>query len=187
MNIFLLLGIVCGVLVLFLLISLFNYNSLIKFSNLIAEAWSGINVQLKKRHDLIPNLVEIVKGYSKHEKTLLEEITKYRSAAISSNSIEKKAQAEAGITDTLKTLFAVAENYPDLKANSNFLALQDDLRSIENDIQYARRYYNGVTRDYNNMVQRFPSNLVANLFNFTAKPYFELSSEQEATNPQVKF
>jgi len=187
MNIFLLIGTVCGVLFLFSLICLFSYNSLIKFSNLIAEAWSGINVQLKKRHDLIPNLVEIVKGYSKHEKTLLEEITKYRSVAISSHSVEKKAQAEAGITDTLKTLFAVAENYPDLKANSNFLALQDDLRSIENDIQYARRYYNGVARDYNNMVQRFPSNLVANLFNFAAKPYFELSSEQEAANPQVKF
>jgi LemA protein len=184
MNIFLLLG---AVLFLFLLICLFNYNSLVKFSNFIAEAWSGINVQLKKRHDLIPNLVETVKGYSKHEKNLLEEITKYRSVAISSHSIEKKAQAEAGLTDTLKTLFAVAENYPDLKANSNFMALQDELRSIENDIQYARRYYNGVVRDYNNMVQKFPSNLVASLFNFTVKPYFELSSDQEAINPQVKF
>jgi LemA protein len=184
MNIFLLLG---AIFVLFLLICLFNYNSLVKFSNFISEAWSGINVQLKKRHDLIPNLVETVKGYSKHEKTLLEEITKYRSVAISSHSIEKKAQAEAGLTDTLKTLFAVAENYPDLKANSNFMALQEELRSIENDIQYARRYYNGVVRDYNNMVQRFPSNIVANFFNFTTKPYFELSSEHEAANPQVKF
>lgn len=91
------------------------------------------------------------------------------------------------MTDTLKTLFAVAENYPDLKANSNFMALQEELRSIENDIQYARRYYNGVVRDYNNMVQKFPSNLVAKMFNFTVKPYFELSSEQEAINPQVKF
>ena len=175
---------VVGLLVLFFIA---QYNRLIRLNIGVDESFAQIEVQLKRRSDLIPNLVEIVKGYSKHEKTLLEEITKYRSAAISSNSIEKKAQAEAGITDTLKTLFAVAENYPDLKANSNFLALQDDLRSIENDIQYARRYYNGVTRDYNNMVQRFPSNLVANLFNFTAKPYFELSSEQEATNPQVKF
>ena len=178
------------IIVLLLLIALwiiYKYNNLIHLKALLDEAWSGIDIQLKRRYDLIPNLVETVKGYSTHEKTVLENITKYRSAAINSKSVEEKANAEASLTQSLKTLFAVAENYPELKANTNFLDLQKELSNIEHEIQLSRRYYNGTARNYNSTLQSFPTNIVARLLGFTKVQYFELNNNEERENPKVKF
>lgn len=164
-----------------------KYNSLIHLKSLLDEAWSGIDVQLKRRYDLIPNLVESVKGYATHEKSVLENVAKLRSAAIKAPDIESKLHAEAGLSQALRTLFAVAENYPDLKANENFLMLQKDLSLVEHELQLARRYYNGTVRDYNFKVQSFPTNLVASIAGFKTAPYFEVSTSQERENPKVKF
>ena len=172
---------------LILLWGIFKYNSFIQFSNLISEAWSGIDIQLKRRYDLIPNLVETVKGYAKHESSVFEDIAKLRSASMNATTVEQKSEAEVGLTKALKTLFAVVENYPELKANQNFLVLQQELTNIENQIQLARRYYNGVARDYNTRIRVFPGNLVAGIFHFEPKSFFELSSVAERENPQVKF
>jgi LemA protein len=163
------------------------YNQLISLKAMIKEAWSGIDVQLKRRYDLIPNLVNTVKGYSIHEKGVLENIAKFRSASINATSIEGKVQAEQGLTGALKTLFAVAESYPDLKANQNFLELQKQLTSIENDLQLARRYYNGTARNYNIRCSVFPSNLVASMFSFQTEPYFEIVDTSERQAPKVSF
>lgn len=163
------------------------YNTFVRLKALLKEAWSGIDVQLKRRYDLIPNLVETVKGYQIHEKTTLENIAKYRSAAMHATGVEEKAMAEAGLTQTLKTLFAVAENYPELKANENFLRLQKQLSKIEDEIQLARRYYNGTVRNYNVKVQTFPSNIVAAFAGFHEAPFFELSLAAEREVPTVKF
>lgn len=174
-----------GFLILFWFIA--KYNILVHFTNLISEAWSGVDIQLKRRYDLIPNLVETVKGYSKHEKDVFENIAKLRTASMNATTVEQKSEAELGLTQSLKTLFAVAENYPELKANQNFLVLQQELTNVENQIQLARRYYNGVVRDYNIRIRVFPASIVATMFHFTAKPFFELSSTAERENPQVKF
>ena len=162
------------------------YNSLIRQRNLVDEGWSGIDVQLKRRADLVPNLVETVKGYKIHEQNVLENVTKMRTSAMAAQTVEDKAKAEAGLTAALKTLFAVAENYPDLKANQNFLRLQQQLASLENEIQLARRYYNGAARNYNIAIQSFPSNIVAGFFKFEARAYFEID-ESERKSPKVKF
>lgn len=163
------------------------YNKLVNQKTHVDEGWSGIDVQLKRRYDLVPNLVETVKGYSIHEKSIFENVAKARSVAMGATSIDEKSKAEAGLSGALKTLFAVAENYPDLKANANFMQLQKDLNSIEQDLQLARRYYNGTARDYNMTVASFPSNVVAKVVNFERAPFFELSSEAEKQSPQVKF
>lgn len=188
MTTLLIVGLVFGAMILLIIFwAIGGYNGLIQLKALVDEAWSGIDVQLKRRYDLIPNLVAVVKQYSIHEQTVLENITKYRSVAMSATTIESKAQAEAGLTQTLKTLFAVSENYPDLKANENFMSLQKTLSDIEQDVQLARRYYNGSVRNYMTRKQTFPTSIIAAQAGFKDAPYFELTSAEERQAPQVKF
>jgi LemA protein len=160
------------------------FNALVRLKNQTNEAWSDIDVQLKRRYDLIPNLVETVKGYAKHERELFEKVTEARSKAMGAQGIAEKGQAENMLAGTLKSLFAVAENYPELKANENFLKLQDELSDTENKIQAARRFYNGNVRDFNIKIESFPSNIVASMFKFTKREFFEL--EEEAAKEPVK-
>ncbi len=188
MNIFFLIGlIILGIAVLAVFWGVLSYNSLVQFKSLVEEGWSGIDVQLKRRYDLVPNLVAVVKQYSFHEKEVLENVTKMRAASMGATTIDEKAAAEKGLSGALKTLFAVAENYPNLKANENFLGLQQQLSTLETEIQLARRYYNGAPRNYNISVRSFPSNIIANMFSFKIAAYFELGSEQEREAPKVKF
>lgn len=163
------------------------FNNLVHLKALIDEAWSGIDVQLKRRYDLIPNLVATVKEYATHEKGIFEEIARARSASMQAKTIDQKAEAEKGLTHALRTLFAVAENYPNLKANENFLSLQQELSNLEHEIQLARRYYNGAARNYNVTVQSFPSRIIAGIGGFSSMPYFELGSATERENPKVHF
>ena len=163
------------------------YNRLVKLKTLVAEAWSGIDVQLKKRYDLIPNLVETVKGYASHEKETFENVTKARNQAQNATSVEGKQAAENQLNKSLINLFAVAEQYPELKANENFLSLQNELSVVESDIEKSRRYYNGTTRDYNILIDSFPSNIIAGITNFTKAVFFEIDTEAERQNPPVKF
>ena len=163
------------------------YNGLIKLRNTSEQAWSDVDVQLKRRYDLIPNLVETVKGYASHEKETFEKVVQARNQAMNASNPEAKGQAENFLTSTLKSLFALAEAYPDLKANQNFLDLQDELSKIEEQIQLARRYYNAVVRDLNTKIETVPSNIIANMFNFEKREYFELDSEEERQTPQVSF
>jgi len=171
-----------GFLFVFLVIAL--YNSLVRRKNRVEESWSDIEVQMKRRYDLIPNVVETVKGYATHEKNVLENVTNARAKAMNAQSTNERLQAENAISSTLKTLFAVAENYPDLKANANFLDLQREIADTENKIQAARRFYNTNVRDYNTMIESFPSNLVAHIFEFKIKEFFDL--EEEAAREPVK-
>jgi len=165
------------------------FNRLVRTRQMANEAWSGIDVQLKRRSDLIPNLVEAVKGYAAHERSVLDEVTRLRAAAraLPVDDIASRAQAEGALSLALGKLFALAENYPDLKASANFLDLQQQLSQLETELQMARRYYNGAVRNQNVLVQSFPGNLVAGLFGFTPRDYFELSSEAERAVPQVGF
>ena len=172
---------------LFILWAIGGYNGLVRLKALVDEGWSGIDVQLKRRYDLIPNLVAVVKQYSIHEQSVLENVTKYRSVAMNATTVEGKGQAEAGLTGALKTLFAVAENYPNLKANENFMSLQKSLSDIENDVQLARRYYNGTVRNYMSTKMTFPTNLIASLGGFQNVAYFELTAPEQREAPQVKF
>jgi len=176
-----------GLLVLLAFYAIAIYNKLVKLKNLVAEAWSGIDVQLKKRYDLIPNLVETVKGYAAHEKETLENVTKARTAAQQATTVEDQQVAEKNLNTALMNLIAVAERYPDLKANTNFLELQNMLAVVEGDIEKARRYYNGNVREQNTLIESFPSNIVANLFGFVKSVFFELDNPAEKQNPQVKF
>ncbi|MFQ5888227.1 MAG: LemA family protein, partial [Candidatus Hydrothermarchaeales archaeon] len=160
-------------LVLLLVIVIAIYNSLIGLRNKVENTWAQIEVQLKRRHDLIPNLVETVKGYAKHEKKLFENVTKARAAVMSAGSPQGKAEASNFLTSTLKSLFAVAENYPELKANENFLKLQEDLTETEDKISYARQFYNDIAMTYNIKIQTVPSNIIASMFNFGKKELFE--------------
>ena len=169
------------------LIAVFIYNSLIVKRNRVDEAWSDINVQLKRRYDLIPNLVDTVKGYAKHERELFEKVTQARSAAMGAGTMAEKAQAENMLSQTLKSLFAVSENYPDLKASQNFLQLQDELSDTENKIQAARRFYNGNVLEFNNTIQQFPTNVFAGVFNFSKRDFFQLESEAEKQVPKAQF
>ena len=162
------------------------YNGLIKLKNRTDEAWSDIDVQLKRRYDLIPNLVETVKGYATHERELFENVTKARAAAMQAGGVEAKAKAENALSATLKSLFAVSENYPELKASENFAKLQDELSDTENKIQAARRFYNGQVRDFNTKIQVFPNNTVANMLKFTKYEFFE-ADEKEKEKVEVKF
>lgn len=163
------------------------YNGLVKLRNLKEEGWSGIDVQLKRRFDLIPNLVETVKGYAAHEKDTFEHITAARSAITQAGSDpEARMKAENALTGTLRSLFAVAENYPDLKANTNFLQLQEQLATVEDEIQMARRYYNGTARNLNTAIQQFPAVLIARSLGFKEAPFFEAEEEAKAA-PKVSF
>ncbi|MDO8512700.1 MAG: LemA family protein [bacterium] len=164
-----------------------TYNGFIRLKNNTDEAWSDIDVQLKRRHDLIPNLIETVKGYVAHESGVLTAVTEARTKAMQSGSQEDQAKAENALTGTLKSLFAVAENYPDLKANTNFLELQRELSDTENKIQASRRFYNGNVRDMNSAMQVFPGNFIASTFNFKQRAFFELDDVAEKEVPQVKF
>ncbi len=162
------------------------YNGLIRQKNRVDEAFSDIDVQLKRRYDLIPNLVETVKGYMQHESGTLEKVVAARSAAMNAGGLEQKAQAENMLSSTLKSLFALSENYPDLKASQNFLQLQDELSDTENKIQASRRFYNGNVRDFNTKIQVFPTNIINSMLNFKAYEFFG-ADEKEREAVQVKF
>jgi LemA protein len=176
-----------SVVILIVIWSIVIYNQLIRFYQRVKEAESDIEVQLKRRADLIPNLVETVKGYAIHEREVLENITQARSALLNAKNLKEEVQADNMITSALKTLFAVAENYPDLKANQNFLELQRELRDAEDKIMASRRFYNSVVMEYNSFLQSFPTNLFAKLFNFQPAEYFELELVEEKEVPKVKF
>jgi len=163
------------------------YNGLVKLRNTSEQAWSDVDVQLKRRYDLVPNLVETVKGYASHEKETFEKVVQARNQAMQATSPEDKAQAENFLQSTLKSLFALAEAYPELKANQNFIELQAELSKIEEQIQLSRRYYNAVVRDLNTKIESVPSNIVANMFNFQKREYFELEAAEEREAPQVSF
>ena len=179
--------IILAVLVVLVLWLILAYNGLVRTRNQAQEAWSDIDVQLKRRYDLIPNLVSTVQGYAAHEKTVFEDVTKARSQAMQATGTAK-ADAENQLSATLKSLFAVAENYPDLKANQNFLALQSELTDTEDKIQAARRFYNGMVRDLNTKIQVFPTNLFANAFGFTKMDFFGNDLTDVEKQPvQVKF
>jgi len=179
--------IILGIILLILLAFVAMYNSLVRLKNRAQEAWADIEVQLKRRYDLIPNLVNTVKGYAVHEKELLEKVTQARTAALSAQTIAEKAQTENVLTGALKTLFAVSENYPDLKASVNFLELQRELTDTEDKIQAARRFYNANVRDLAIKIESFPSNLIAKIFNFKKMELFELEETAAKEPPQVKF
>jgi LemA protein len=183
MNSTLIILIVVGLFVLYV-IALFN--SLVSLRNRVSEAWSDIDVQLKRRYDLIPNLISTVKGYAAHESGVFERVTAARAAAMQAGSAADKAQAENMLSDTLKSLFAVAEAYPDLKANQNFLELQRELSDTENKIQAARRFYNGNVLSLNNKIDMFPSNIIAGMFGFAKREFFEVA-DGEKENVKVEF
>jgi len=163
------------------------YNGLVRMRFMVKNAFADIDVQLKKRHDLIPNLVETVKGYASHERTTLENVIKARQMAVSSTTPEDKMKSENMLTQALRQLFAVVENYPNLKANENFMMLQRELSNIEEAIQNARRYYNAVVRDYNTRIRIFPSNIIASMFGFKEEPFFEIGLPEEREVPRVQF
>ncbi len=178
--------IILGVVILLLIIILTIYNSLIRLKNQVKNAWASIDVQLKRRNDLIPNLVDTVKGYAKHEKELFENVTKARTAVMNANTTGDKAQASNELSGTLKSLFAVSENYPQLKANENFLQLQEELAGTENKISYARQHYNDMVMRFNTKIEIFPNNLFANMLNFTQEEMFK-AEESERKNVKVQF
>lgn len=164
------------------------YNGLIRSRNRVDEAWSDIEVQLKRRYDLIPNLVETVKGYAKQESSVLENVTKARNMAMGAGSMQEKLKDENMLSGALKSLFAVAEAYPDLKSNTNFMQMQRDLTDTEDKIQAARRFYNGTVRDYNTQLQVFPTNLFASMFSFTAREFFDIDEKGVEGQPvKVQF
>ncbi|OGZ27464.1 MAG: hypothetical protein A2365_03265 [Candidatus Nealsonbacteria bacterium RIFOXYB1_FULL_40_15] len=179
--------IVLGILVLVILWVVFTFNRLVSLRNRTKEAWSDIDVQLKRRYNLIPNLVETVKGYAGFEKEVFQKVTEARTRAMGASNVKEHAQAENQLTGALKTLFAVAENYPDLKASANFLELQRELRDTEDKILSARRFYNGNVRDLNTKIESFPDSAVAGMFNFKKMEFFELEDESARAVPQVKF
>jgi len=172
------------------LIVMSMYNKLVALKNKALEAWSGIDVQLKKRYDLIPNLVSTVKGYAAHESGTFEKVIQARNQAMSasaSGNIGDQVDAENALSGTLKSLFALSENYPDLKANANFMSLQNSLSEIEETLSNARRYYNAIVRDNNTAIESFPSNLIANAFNFMKFEFFEIENNAERNNVTVQF
>ncbi len=175
------------ILVILIIWSIMLYNRLVRNKNMAEEGWSGIDVQLKRRVDLIPNLMESVKGYMGHEQKLLKEITDLRTRTMNTSAIGEKSQTENALSRSLSQLFAVAEAYPDLKANKNFIHLQTQLAEIENQIQMARRYYNGTVRNLNILIDSFPATLVASTFHFEKREFFEVEKPEDRELPQVKF
>ncbi len=181
--------IILGVIVaLIALFAIATYNKLVRGKNMLDEAWSGIDVQLKRRHDLIPSLVSTVKGYAAHERETLEAVLHARAAAMNAQGqgAQKVGDTENQLTGALKSLFALSESYPALRANENFMQMQEQLTTLEDEIQMARRYYNGQAREQNNRVLTFPSNLLAGMFGFHKEPYFEMN-EAERSVPEIKF
>jgi len=178
-----LLGIAVGFTVLLVLFVVVIYNKLVSLRNTAQSSWSDIDVQLKKRYDLVPNLVETVKGYAAHEKAVFEKVTEARSMATQASSPAEKARTENMFRDTLKSLFAVAEAYPELKANTNFIQLQSQLKELEDNIESARRYYNAVVRDFNTLIESFPSNVIASSFRFQKEEFFGLETPDVERKP----
>jgi LemA protein len=181
--------IIVGIVVILLIIVIVTYNGLVRLRNQVKNAWAQIDVQLKRRHDLIPNLVETVKGYMKFERETLEAVTKARNIAqqAASSGAGERAKAEGELSSALARLLAVVERYPDLKANQNFLALQEELTSTENKIGFSRQYYNDSVMKYNNQTQMFPSNIVASMTGFKASEFFEVTVAEERAAPKVSF
>ena len=179
--------IILAVIVLAVLFFVGIYNTLIGLRNQVKNAWSQIDVQLKRRHDLIPNLVETAKGYMKHERGTFENVTKARSAAMGAQSVADKAKAETALSGAMSKFFLVVENYPDLKANQNFLAVQEELTSTENKIAFARQSYNDQVLFFNNKIQMFPSNMVAGMFGFKTQEFFQVEGKEDKAVPKVNF
>jgi LemA protein len=178
---------IIGVIILIIILWIVNsYNHLVSFSVRVDNGWAQVDVQLKKRFDLIPNLVETVKGYATHEKSTFEEVTKWRSAAMSAKTPEEAMESNTKLSHAIVNLFATAEQYPDLKANQNFLSLQSQLQDIESKIAFSRQFYNDTAMKYNEYVMHFPSNIIASIFKFSQKKYFEVAESDKAV-PQVKF
>lgn len=179
--------IVLIVVILFVLMAVGIYNTLVRLRKRCDNGWAQIDVQLKRRYDLIPNLVETAKGYMKHEREVLENVTRARQQAIDASGVKDQARAENMLTSTLRSLFAVAENYPDLKANENMLAVQEELVSTENKISFARQHYNDCVMTYNTKTETVPSNIVAGMFGFKQREFFELEDEVQREVPKVDF
>ena len=187
MSIYIIIGIILLILIILAAVGIiFMYNNLVGLRNRVKNAWSQIDVQLNRRADLIPNLVETVKGYAKHEKTVFEDVTKARSGLMNASTVQENADANNMLTGALKSLFAVAENYPELKANQNFINLQSQLAETEDKIAYSRQFYNDTVLMYNNKIQMFPSSLLARQFNFTEAEFFEVE-ESARSVPKVQF
>jgi LemA protein len=176
-----------GIVVLMIVWVVAMYNGLVRLRNQVKNAWSQIDVQLKRRHDLIPNLVETAKGYMKHERNTLDSVTSARTRAVNAQGVADTAQAEGALSSVLRQFMAVAENYPDLKANQNFLALQEELTSTENKIAFARQFYNDSVMTFNNKTQMFPSTIIAGMFNFRQEEFFELEDVKAREVPKVSF
>jgi len=183
------LWVVVGIIVVLIFFFWSGYNGLVRLRNQVKNAWAQIDVQLKRRHDLIPNLVETVKGYKNFERETLEAVTKARNIAVQASSAGagQRAQAEGDLTSALSRLMVVVERYPDLKANQNFLALQEELSSTENKISFSRQFYNDSVLKYNNQTQMFPSNIIANMMNFKSSEFFEVKAAEEREAPKVSF
>lgn len=180
-------AIIGGIVLILIIWIIASYNGFVKLKNSIEEAFSTMDVYLKKRYDLIPNLVETVKGYASHEKETLERVIAARNQAASATTMEGRIEGENALQGVLKNLFALAEAYPDLKANTNFLELQSELRRMEEEIANSRKYYNAVVKTYNTKREMFPSSIIAGMFHFEKKPLFEVGSEQERENVKVQF
>ena len=179
--------VVIGIVVLFLLWLIAIYNGLVRLRNEVKNAWAQIDVQLKRRHDLIPNLIETVKGYAAHERGTLDAVVQARSKAVGAQTVPDRVKAEGELSQALGRLMVLVEAYPDLKANQNFLALQEELTSTENKIGFSRQYYNDSVMQYNTRIETFPPNIVAGMFGFQASPFFEVEEKAEREVPQVKF
>jgi len=187
LALWIILGIVGFLIVVFVLYIVSTYNKLIRLKNNVEESFSAMDVSMKKRYDLVPNLVETVKGYAKHENKTLEAVIAARNSAMNATTAQEKAKADNMLTGTLKTLFAVAESYPDLKANTNFMDLQNQLKLLEVEIANSRRYYNACVKSLNNKIELFPSNIIARWFKFEKKSMFEVDSPEERKNVKVEF
>lgn len=179
--------IVLGIVAVIALYAIAQYNGFVQLKNVVEEAFSTMDVYLKKRYDLIPNIVETVKGYASHEKETLEQVIAARNKAVSAQTPEAQLQAEGDLNKVMGRLFALTESYPDLKANTNFMDLQNQLQTIETEIAQSRKYYNGTVRQFNTKVETFPSNIIANVFNFMKKPLFEVTDAAERENVKVQF
>ena len=179
--------IIVGIVILFIVYAISIYNKLVKNKTLVEEGWSGMDVFMKKRYDLIPNLVETVKGYATHEKETFENVTQARANAMKANGVAEQEQAENNLNKALMNLYAVAEQYPDLKANANFINLQNQVESLEGEIEKSRRYYNGTVRENNILLETFPTNIIARMQGFVKQKFFELTNLTERETPQIKF
>ena len=179
--------IILAVVVCFVLFLVTTYNKLIKLKQMVSNAWSQIDVQLQRRFDLIPNLVETVKGYMEHEKGVLEKVTELRTSWANATTVSEKAELDNQLSGALKTIMAVSENYPDLKANQNFSELQEELKNTENKVAYSRQFYNDTVTNFNTKIEIFPNNIFANMFHFTAFEFFKVDQEEAKENVKVQF